>query len=43
LKQFTKAILERALHAEMNVHVGYEKHERKRRGSGNSRNGSSSK
>ena len=43
LKQFTKAILERALKAEMSLHLGYRKHEPSGRGSGNSRNGSSTK
>lgn len=43
LKQFTKAILERALKAEMSLHLGYHKHEPSGRGSGNSRNGSSTK
>jgi len=43
LKQLTKAILERALAAELSTHLGYEKHEAAGRGSGNSRNGSSKK
>lgn len=43
LKQFTKAVLERALKAEMSVHLGYDKNAAKGRGSGNSRNGSSRK
>jgi putative transposase len=43
LKQLTKAILERALAAELTTHLGYEKHEAEGRGSGNSRNGASSK
>jgi len=43
LKQLTKAVLERALQAEMSVHLGYDKHAPAGRGSGNSRNGSSSK
>jgi putative transposase len=43
LKQFTKAILERGLKAEMSLHLGYRKHEPSGRGSGNSRNGSSTK
>lgn len=43
LKQLTKAVLERALEAEMSVHLGYDKHEPAGRGSGNSRNGSSTK
>jgi putative transposase len=43
LKQLTKAILERALHAELTTHLGYEKHEVAGHGSGNSRNGASRK
>jgi putative transposase len=43
LKQLTKAILERALAAELTSHLGYEKHGAEGRGSGNSRNGASSK
>ena len=43
LKQLTKAVLERALQAEMSMHLGYDKHAPAGRGSGNSRNGSSSK
>jgi putative transposase len=43
LKQLTKALLERALSAELTTHLGYEKHEPSGRGSGNSRNGSSKK
>jgi putative transposase len=43
LKQLTKALLERALSAELTTHLGYEKHEPAGRGSGNSRNGSSRK
>lgn len=43
LKQLTKRLLERAMAAEMTEHVGYEKHEISGRGSGNSRNGTSSK
>lgn len=39
LKQLTGALVERALEAEMTDHLGYEKHEPKGRGSGNSRNG----
>jgi putative transposase len=35
LKQFTKAILERVLGAEMSQHVGYEKHDPAGYGSGN--------
>jgi len=43
LKQLTKAILERALAAELTDHLGYEKHTVSGRNSGNSRNGSSKK
>ena len=43
LKQLTKAILERALAAELTAHLGYEKHTVSGRNSGNSRNGSSKK
>lgn len=43
LKQLTKAILERALEVELSEHLGYDKHEAKGRGSGNSRNGKSAK
>lgn len=43
LKQLTKAILERALNAELTEHLGYEKHAAAGRGSGNSRNGATPK
>lgn len=43
LKQLTKAILERALQAELNGHLGYEKHDPVGHNSGNSRNGSGRK
>src|SRR6202140_646158 len=43
LKQLTKALVERAMHAELTHHLGYEKHDSSGRGSGNSRNGSSKK
>jgi len=43
LKQLTKALLERAMGAELTHHLGYEKHDAAGRGSGNSRNGTSSK
>ena len=43
LKQLTKAVVERAMQAELTHHLGYEKHEPTGRGSGNSRNGSSRK
>nr|WP_274388990.1 transposase [Streptomyces cavernae] len=39
----TRAVLERALEAEMTGHLGYEKHDPAGRGSGNSRNGTSPK
>jgi putative transposase len=43
LKQFTKAVLERAMQAEMTEHLGYEKHDASGDKSGNSRNGKSQK
>lgn len=43
LKQLTKALLERAMQAEMTDHLGYEKHDPAGNNSGNSRNGKSSK
>jgi len=43
LKQLTKAFVERAMHAEPTHHLGYEKHDSRGRGSGNSRNGTSRK
>lgn len=43
LKQFTKALLERAMQVEMSEHLGYEKHDAAGTNSGNSRNGSSGK
>jgi putative transposase len=43
LKQFTKAVLERALQAEMTTHLGYEKHDPQGKNTGNSRNGKSKK
>jgi putative transposase len=43
LKQLTKALLERAMHAEMSEHLGYEKHDPAGKNTGNSRNGTSSK
>ena len=42
-KQLKKALIERALSAELTEHLGYEKGDPAGRGSGNSRNGSSSK
>jgi putative transposase len=43
LKQLTKALLERAMGAELSKHLGYEKHDSAGRGSGNNRNGKSRK
>jgi len=43
LKQLTKALVERALNAELTHHLGYEKNDPEGRGSGNSRNGKSRK
>lgn len=43
LKQFTKAVLERAMAAELTHHLGYDKHEPAGKNSGNSRNGKSRK
>ena len=40
LNQLTKNVLETALEAEMDEHLGYGKHDVSGRGSGNSRNGS---
>ena len=42
-KQLKKALIERALGAELTDHLGYEKGDPAGRGSGNSRNGTSSK
>src|SRR5215471_7393297 len=42
-KQLKKALIERALGAELTEHLGYEKGDSAGRGSGNSRNGTSSK
>lgn len=42
-KQLKQALLERALAAELSVHLGYEKGDAAGRGTGNSRNGHSSK
>src|SRR6201990_393104 len=42
-KQLKKALIERALGAELTEHLGYEKGDPVGRGSGNSRNGTSSK
>jgi len=43
LKQLTKAVLERALKAELSHHLGYEKHTPEGKNSGNSRSGKSKK
>lgn len=43
LKRFSKAVLERALSAELTEHLGYEKHDPAGYGSGNARNGSTEK
>jgi putative transposase len=43
LKQLTKAVLERAMQAELTQHLGYEKHDAAGDNSGNSRNGKSQK
>src|SRR5436305_1345298 len=42
-KQLKKALIERALGAELTEHLGYEKGDPTGRGSGNSRNGTSAK
>ena len=43
LKDLKKSLLEKALEAEMDHHLGYQKHESSGRGSSNSRNGKSKK
>jgi len=43
LKQLTKALVERAMNAELTHHLGYKKSDPQGRGSGNSRNGKSRK
>jgi putative transposase len=43
LKQLTKAVLERALQAELTQHLGYDKHSPSGNNTGNSRNGKSKK
>lgn len=43
LKQLTKALVERALQAELTTHLGYEKHDPAGHNNGNSRNGTSTK
>lgn len=41
LKQLTKAVVEKALQAELTEHLGHERHETITNGARNSRNGSS--
>ena len=43
LKQLTKALLERAMQAELTEHLGYEKYDAAGHNSGNSRNGGTTK
>lgn len=43
LKQLTKALVERALQAEMAEHLGHDKHETVTNSTGNARNGKSRK
>jgi putative transposase len=43
LKQLTKAVVERAMNAELTHHLGYEKNQPKERSKGNTRNGKSRK
>src|SRR6185503_17374934 len=43
LKRLTKALLERAMNAELTHHLGYEKHDPAGYRSGNSRNGTTGK
>jgi len=43
LKQLTKALVERAMQAEMTQHIGYEKNDPSGKNTGNSRNGTSKK
>ena len=43
LKQLTRAVLERAMQAEMTEHLGYEEHDQSGNNSGNSRNGKTTK
>jgi putative transposase len=43
IKQLTKALIERCLEAEMDDHLGYEKHQRSEQNKGNYRNGKTSK
>src|SRR5204862_7041855 len=41
LRQLTKALMERALEAEMTTHLGYAKHDQEGKPNGNRRNGQS--
>ena len=43
IKQLTKAIIERCLETELDAHLGYPKHGRKGKATGNARNGHSRK
>ncbi len=43
LPELIKAVLERGMETELSTHLGYEKHDPAGRGSGNSRNGTTSK
>ena len=43
LKQLTRAVLQRAMQAELTHHLGYEKHSPEGKNTGNSRNGKSRK
>jgi putative transposase len=43
LKELSKAMIERALQAELDTHLGYTKYARKGNASGNARNGHSQK
>jgi|SRR6266566_3647976 len=43
LKELTKAVIERCLETELDIHLGYPKHGRKGNASGNTRNGLSPK
>ena len=43
IKQLTKAIIERCLETELDVHLGYPKHGRREASTGNARNGTSRK
>ena len=43
LKQLTKALLERAMNAELTPELGYEKHSKSEKSTPNRRNGSSAK